>query len=301
MTTPAGERLVSWEEIRDIELVILRRMREYAPGAHQSVFSGSGFDLAGFRDWQPGDRPSAVDWPQSTLTNFSPLITREFEQESAAPVLIVADTSRSTRCGVGGAPIARVIARTVATLGLAAAFFQDVVGLVTMDGRTRRLEARPRTGRNHAVHCVDVYQASLSGADGRSAGGGDGDLAGLLRRRSLMPVVSDFLVPRPEPLFEEFATLGALHDVLLVMVDSAFAFELPPVSTGWVEACDAESGQRRLLAAGEVERLPDQVRDWQEQSAAAARRLGLDVVRVRAGDEHAALSGFLDSRRRRRR
>ena len=301
MTTPAGERLVSWEEIRDIELVILRRMREHAPGAHQSVFSGPGFDLAGFRDWQPGDRPSAVDWPQSSLTNFSPLIVREFEQESAAPVLIVADTSRSTRCGVGGAPIARVIARTVATLGLAAAFFQDVVGLVTMDGRTRRLAARPRTGRNHAVHCVDAYQASLSGADGPCAGGGDEDLAGLLRRRSLMPVVSDFLVARPEPLIEEFATLGALHDVLLVMVDSAFAFELPPVSAGWVEACDAESGQRRLLAAGEVERLPDQVRDWQEQSAAAARRRGLDVVRVRAGEEHAALSEFLDSRRRRRR
>lgn len=301
MTTPVAERLVSWEEIQDIELVVLRRMREHAPGAHRSVFHGSGFDLVGLRDWQPGDRPSAVDWPQSSLTNFSPLITREFEQESTAPVIIVADTSRSTQCGVAGTPIAKVIARTVATLGLAAAFCQDLVGLVAMDGRWRRLAARPRTGRNHAMHCVDVYQDSLSDAGGERAPEGHGDLAGLLRKRSLMPVVSDFLVDPPETLVEEFAALNVLHDVFFVMVDSAFAFELPPVSTGWIEAYDAEAGQPRLLSARDVERLGERVRDWQDRSAAAARRRGLDVVRVQSGHEHGALAEFLDSRRRRKR
>ncbi len=301
MTTRVEERLVSWEEIRDIELVVLRRMREYALGAHPSVFHGSGFDLVGLRDWQPGDRPSAVDWPQSSLTNFSPLITREFEQESTAPVIIVADTSRSTRCGVNGTPIAKVIARTVATLGLAAAFCQDLVGLVAMDGRSRRLAARPRTGRNHATHCVDLYQDSLSDVGGDGSREGDGDLAGLLRKRSLMPVVSDFLVDPPTPLIEEFAALNALHDVFFVMVDSAFAFGLPPVSTGWVEGYDAESGRSRLLSAREVALLGDQVRDWQDRAAAAARRSGLDVVRVQSGREHAALAEFLDSRRKRKR
>ena len=306
MTTPVEERLVSWEEIQDLELVVLRRMREYAPGAHRSVFHGSGFDLVGLREWQPGDRPSAVDWPQSSLTNFSPLITREFEQESTAPVLIVADTSRSTRCGVDGTPIAKVIARTVATLGLAAAFCQDLVGLVAMDGCSRRLAARPRTGRNHAMHCVDVYQESLA-QDSLSDGGGNrapdggGDLAGLLRKRSLMPVVSDFLIDPAVPLVEEFAALNAVHDVFFVMVDSAFAFGLPPVSTGWIEAYDAESGQPRLFSARELEQLGERVRDWQERSADAARRRGLDVVRVQSGREHGALAEFLDARRRHRR
>ncbi len=301
MTTPVEERLVSWEEIQDIELVVLRRMREYALGAHRSVFHGSGFDLVGLRDWQPGDRPSAIDWPQSSLTNFSPLITREFEQESTAPVIIVADMSRSTRCGVNGTPIAKVIARTVATLGLAAAFCQDLVGLVAMDGRSRRLAARPRTGRNHAMHCVDIYQDSLLEAGGRRSPDGNGDLAGLLRKRSLMPVVSDFLVDPPEPLVEEFAALNALHDVFFVMVDSAFAFGLPPVSTGWIEGYDAESGQSRLLSARDIELLGERVRDWQDRSAAAARQRGVDVVRVQSGREHAALAEFLDSRRRRKR
>ena len=51
-------------------------MQELAIGAHPSLFHGSGYDLAGLRDWHPGDRLSTIDWPQSSLTNFSPLVTR---------------------------------------------------------------------------------------------------------------------------------------------------------------------------------------------------------------------------------
>lgn len=301
MTTAAVERLVGREEIRDIELVVLRRMREHALGAHDSAFAGSGFDLAGLRDWEPGDRPAAIDWPQSTLTNFSPLIAREFEQESTAQVVIVADASRSTRCGVRGATIAQTVARTVATLGLAAAFHQDPVGLVVMDGRRRRLAAPARTGRNHAVHCVEAYQDRLLRGGERDGREADHDLAGLLRRRSLVPVVSDFLVDDPAPLVDELAALEALHDLFMVMIDSAFAFDLPPVSTGWVEVSDAESGRSRLLSAGELAGLGDRVRAWQDRTAAAARRRGLDLVRVRPGEEHDALAEFFDRRRKRRR
>ena len=47
---------------------------------------GAGFDLVGLRTWEPGDRLSAVDWPQSSLTNFSPLVVRDFEQPGTATV-----------------------------------------------------------------------------------------------------------------------------------------------------------------------------------------------------------------------
>ena len=68
--------LVSWEEIQDLELVIRRRMREVTTGSHPSIVRGSGFDFVGLRDWQPGDRASSIDWGQSTMTNFSPLVTK---------------------------------------------------------------------------------------------------------------------------------------------------------------------------------------------------------------------------------
>ena len=81
---------VSLAEITEIELLILRRAREVTIGEHRSTSYGSGFDFQGIRDWQPGDRPSSIDWGQSTLTNFSPMQVREFEQPSTAVVTAIA-------------------------------------------------------------------------------------------------------------------------------------------------------------------------------------------------------------------
>src|SRR5438093_3192858 len=125
------ESFVSLSELSEIELLIVKQMQELTMGEHRSVFHGSGFDFVGLREWQPGDRPSSIDWPQSTITNFSPMIVREFEQPSTASVVVVADASASTRCGVNGVPIAAAVARTVATVGMSAVFFQDMFGMLT--------------------------------------------------------------------------------------------------------------------------------------------------------------------------
>ncbi len=304
MTEPAQEPLISWAEIQDIELIILRRMKEFAMGAHPSVFHGTGFDFVGLRDWQAGDRLASIDWSQSTLTNFSPLVTREFEQQSTAPVVIVADTSLSTRCGINGTPIAKGIARAVATLGLAGAFLQDLVGLITFDRHTRAMVVRPRIGKDHAIHCVDVYQDSTVGRAAPNGGAREASFAGQLRKTSLVPVISDFLLEDPHPFLSELADLNAFHDVFLVMIDSAFAFELPSLSAGWIEGYDVETGQSRIMSAAQLKALSRQVKAWQDRVARAAEELGLDVLRlgVDGGARfHDTLVEFLIERRFRKR
>lgn len=302
MTARAGEELVSWTEVQDIELVIVRRMQEYMAGAHPSIFTGAGFEFAGLRDWQPGDRLTSIDWPQSTLTNFSPLVTREFEQQSTARLVIVADTSLSTRCGAAGAPIAAVIARTVATLALAGAFFQDRVGLITFDGRSRRLLVRPQIGRNHAIHCLDAYRDLVLERSTRKPRRIDDSFAGLLRKPSMAPVVSDFLFEDAGPLLDELLALNATHDVFLVLIDSRHAFALPELSAGWVEGVDAETGEARLLSAEDARRLGERVAEWQDGVQAQAADLGLEVLRLGADAErfHHDVVGFLADRRLRK-
>ncbi len=46
--------LVNLADITEIELVILKRMREMTMGDHRSRSQGSGFDFQGLRDWQAG-------------------------------------------------------------------------------------------------------------------------------------------------------------------------------------------------------------------------------------------------------
>ena len=280
LTTTTSDQLVNLREIAEIELFILRRMKELTVGDHASVYKGSGFNFEGLRDWQPGDRLSSVDWAQSSLTNFSPMITREFDQDSNATVMAVADASMSTRCGIGGVPIAAAIARSVAAVGLSAVFFQDMFGLITFDDQFRQIAAaRPRIGRSHVIYCVDLYQRE-SADDVVGNREITETIASHLRKTSLVPVISDFLFADAPRVIQELSRLNALHDVFLVMADARFAYALPHVSAGWVEAMDLETGRTRVFSRREVRRLADRVDTWQQDIMRLARDADLDIVRV---------------------
>ncbi|MGH9237617.1 MAG: DUF58 domain-containing protein [Vicinamibacterales bacterium] len=280
-TASAEEPLVNLREIAEIELFIIKRMKEFTLGDHASVFKGSGFNFVGVRDWEPGDRMSSIDWAQSSMTNFSPMITRDFEQDSNATIVAVADASLSTRCGVHGVPIAAAIARAVAAAGLSAMFFQDLFGLVTFNDQFQQLaSARPRIGRSHLLYCLDLYQNRRTIDPDEERRDIIVAIESQLRKASLVPVISDFLFPDAERLVKDLALLNAVHDVFLLIADVRFAYQLPAVSDGWVEAYDIESGRTRVLSRRELRRLADRVGAWQDRIEALARASGLDVVRV---------------------
>jgi uncharacterized protein (DUF58 family) len=304
-TTPAGdpESLVNLADITEIELLILRRMKGVTMGEHRSRAHGSGFDLLGLRDWQTGDRPSAVDWPQSSLTNFSPVVVREFEQPSTAPIVAIVDRSLSTRCGVGGVPIAAAVARAIAVVGMSATFFQDPFGIVTFDAGFEHLSAiRPRRGKSHVVHCVDAYQYEQPLQTIKRTGSVGRTLAGYLHDKSMLPIISDFLFDDADEIVGELSFLNNTHDVFLIIIDSAFAFELPAVSAGWVEVEDIETGRARMMSRAGLAALAGRVRAWQDRVERAARDFDMDVVRVGLDQTVAdiALDKFVAERRLRK-
>jgi uncharacterized protein (DUF58 family) len=299
----SGDPLVDLSELTEIELLILKRMREFTIGDHRSVFHGSGFDFVGLRDWQPGDRLASIDWPQSTITNFSPLVVRDFDQPSTAGVMAVADASLSTRCGVDGVSIAAAVARAIGIIGISAVFFQDTFGLVTFDAGFQRLASvRPRIGKGQVIHCLDAYQHGHGLDDVKPGGSLSSRIAGVIRKPSLVPVISDFLFEDVRPVLDELVQLGSTHDVVLVLIDSAFAFAMPPVSSGWVETFDIESGRSRVVSRRTFRALAARARDWQDDVQQAAKAADLDVLRLGLDDidSAVALSEFVAARRLRK-
>jgi uncharacterized protein (DUF58 family) len=295
--------LVTLSDINEIELSILRRLRELTMGDHRALAHGTGFDFVGLRDWQPGDLPSQVDWAQSSLTNFSPLVVREFEQPSTGSVVVIADRSASAWCGIGGVPIAAAIARAVATIGLSAVFFQDQFGLLTFDSNPDLLQAvRPRIGRAHVVHCLGIYEHQQGLQELRSAGSLSSTVASFMRRTALVPFVSDFLFAHPETVIAELSLLTSTHDTFVVLIDAAFAFELPSVSAGWVDVFDVETGRSRVLSRDALALMAGRVREWQNQVEQMARAANVDVVRVSVNAEASdvALAEFVTERRLRK-
>ncbi len=194
-----------------------------------------------------------MDWAHSTTTLFNPLQVRENIEERSIDIVIAADVSCSTRCGAAGVLIGKGIARTIATIGLSASIFQDTVGLVLLGGKEHVIEP-PRGGRSHVERMVDLYQTTPAAPGLPQRERLADTLAGELRRTSLVIVASDFLFPDVFATLKELADLKPPHDVFLVMADSAFAFELPEISAGWIGCVDSETGARvdlsQLAAAG---------------------------------------------------
>lgn len=275
--------LIDPADVSALETFLLRRMRDHTAGDHTSVYAGSGFDVMGLREWEPGDAMSAIDWAQSSLNNFSPLITRQLEQDSAATVMVAADASLSTHCGPAGAQLRTTIMRCLAVLGLSAAFCQDRFGLVAFDDRCRPLGTlRPRGGKAHAMHCLSLYAQC---SDGDAVGSGDliRELESHLRTSSLLVLASDCLLADIDDLIERFAALTGEHDVLVVMVDARPAFAVPPVSAGWLEIYDVETGETRTVSRAAAVQMLERIDEWQGAVMRHARTRGLDVVRVGAG------------------
>jgi hypothetical protein len=180
-----------------------------------------------------------------------------------------------------GVPIAVTIARAIATIGMSAVFFQDSIGLMTFDMRTNELGAvRPRIGKGQVIHCLEAYDEGRGLQDLKRAGSLSATLIGFSRKTSLVPVVSDFLFENPAAMINELSLANNVHDVFVVLVDAAFAFELPPVSAGWVETFDVETGSTRMLSRREARGLQTRVQAWQDDVAALARQADLDVLRL---------------------
>jgi len=294
---------VDFAEISEIELRVIKRMKEYTLGDHGSVFHGTGVDFVGLRDWQAGDRLSSIDWPQSTLTNFNPMVIREYEQPGTAPIVVVADQSPSTRCGMTGTPIAAGIARAMATIGLSAVYFQDMFGIITFDQGFGRMAAlRPRVGRSHVIHCLDAYQGRVGMEEVKTGQRLATTIGGHLRRTTLLPIISDFLFEDAAERIRDIAELNSVHDVFLVMIDSAFAFEMPDISAGWISAFDVETGENRLMSRRELRNLAERVRGWQDDLERQAHDRGLDVLRLSVDQEKSlpALLEFVMVRRLRK-
>jgi uncharacterized protein (DUF58 family) len=295
--------LLDPSEVEAINFFSAARVRKLMFGEHASVFTGTmGFDFSGIRDFEPGDQQIRVDWAHSTTTLFNPLQVRECIEERSIDIVIAADISCSTRCGDYSALIGKGIARTIATIGFSASIFQDTVGLVLFGGEAPVIEP-PRGGRNHVERMVDLYQntppALALARNGRLAE----TIEGELRRPSLVIVESDFLFPDAYSTVKELAELKQPHDVFMVMADSAFAFTLPAISTGWIGCVDSETGARVDLSRSQIRDLPDIVRRHQDAIADYAARSDMEVLRVLPDAEQfqgAIVDFFLERRLRRR-
>jgi uncharacterized protein (DUF58 family) len=300
--------------LRRLEWRVIRRLDGRLQGDHRTLFRGSGIDVAGLREYQPGDDLRHVDW-NVTARMDSPYV-REYVEDREVTAWLLLDRSPS----MGFGPVERrkhvVLTEVAATLAQLLSRGGNRVGAVLFDTRIEET-IPPGHGRNQVLRILSrlmrpadalTKAPDAAGRPDPSTKRTTTDLSvplraalGIVRRRSLIVIVSDFIT---EPGWERpLAQLARRHDVVAVQVVDRREFELPAVGMIYVE--DAETGEQIFVDSDDPafqRRLRAAADERQEALLAAARTAGTDLFTV-ATDEDLVLALFriAELRRRRRR
>ena len=153
------------------------------------------------------------------------------------------------------------------------------------------------------IHCLDAHQHQRGLLGVRQTDSVSRTIASFMRKTSLVPVISDFLFEDLDYFVREMELLSSLHDVFLVMIDSAFAFELPNIRAGWIDAFDVETSRSRLIPRGALGDLSERTRAWQDRVARMAKDADLDVLCLGIDEVQSTieLTKFVAERRLRKR
>lgn len=237
MSGPAGGAA----ERVDLPYRLFGRARGAAPGGHRAV--GAGNNGAFLRHGSILDIPDArrIDVRASITDPFGGLKVRRFENRARIDVLVVLDLSGSMAFGRSGDE--DPIADFCATVAHAALRGQDRFGMVAA-GPARKTELGLRATRRAGLADEVWRKVSNHPGSGRGVARLIDMLDELPQRRSLVFVVSDFLLPEQD--VEALLARLWRHDVAPVVVRSS-ATEIRLPRFGLVETRDLETGRRRTV------------------------------------------------------
>ncbi|MFC5210273.1 DUF58 domain-containing protein [Pseudonocardia sulfidoxydans] len=284
--------------LRRLEWRVLRRLDGRLLGDHRTMFRGSGVDVADLREYQLGDDLRHIDWNVTARTDVTHV--REYLEDREATAWLVLDGSASMDFG----PVRRrkhvVLVEVAAVLAQLLSRGGNRVGALLFDSELRET-IPPGGGRNQVLRILSrLLRERAGGQTGTDLEGALRAAIGILRRRSLVVVVSDFLAD--DGWQRPLGLLARRHDVVAVQVVDPREFDLPDAGLVYVE--DAETGEVILVDSGDAAfraRLREAADARQAALAADLGTAGLDLFTVATDEDLVrALFRIADLRRRRR-
>jgi uncharacterized protein (DUF58 family) len=205
-------------KIRSLELRARVVVEGLWRGLHRSPYHGFSVEFTEYRPYSPGDDVRTLDWRLYARTDRD--YVKKFEDETNLRCQLVVDHSRSMAFGsalAAGAPSKHDYAATLAATFASFLFAQgDAVGVTTFAaGVGDHLPARNRPG-----HLRRLMLLLDRPPDGRQSAVGPAleEVARLQRRRGMVVLISDLLLPVAACERPLAALRAAGHEVLVLQV-----------------------------------------------------------------------------------
>jgi uncharacterized protein (DUF58 family) len=281
-------------EVRRLEITTRHLVRDIVAGEYSSAFRGRGVEFSEVREYQPGDDVRSIDW--NVTARLGSAYVKRYLEERELTVLFVVDASASAQFGTRLRTKHALAIEVCAVLALAAARNSDRVGAVWTTDRIERF-VPPRRGRRHALRLINDLLAFAPARPGTDLGEALRFVEPVLRRRSVIFLVSDFLTSGYQPALER---LARKHDVIALQLYDPRERDLPNV--GLVSFYEPESGAWRLVDTASVatrELFSQRAREFDQALQRAIGQSGGDLVQLETGQSYAeALIAFFRRRER---
>jgi len=269
------------KKVRFIEITTRKAVTAAFSGEYRSAFKGRGIEFDEVREYQRGDDIRAIDW--NVTARSGKLFTKRFMEERELTIILMADLSASGRFGSTSISKQETITELCALLAFSAIKNNDRVGLLIFTDRVD-LFIPPRKGQTHVLRLIRELVAFRPGRRGTSISAALTSLYRLVKRSSVVFLVSDFLDNGYE---HELRITAEKHDLVAIPVSDSREETLP--SVGLLELEDAENGTRILIDAadrGVREEYARQAVERREKLEQFFRSAGIDFVPVRAGGDY---------------
>jgi uncharacterized protein (DUF58 family) len=286
--------------LRRLEWTVMRRLDGLLQGDYRTLFRGFGLDLADLREYQYGDDVRHIDW--NVTARLQTPYVREYHEDREVTAWFLLDLSPSIDFGSGQVRKRNVAADFVAVLARILTRHGNKVGALFY-GEDVDTMIPARSGRRHVLRLLHAMleRPQRKRNDPTDLGALLGGAAHLMRRRSLVFVVSDFIsVPGWQ---DKLGTLAQRHEIVAVRLHDPLESNLPDI--GMLVVQDAETGEQLFVDTNDKgfrRRFAAAAQRREEGLRAAFRESGVDALELSTDDDLIdAIRRFADMRKRRSR
>lgn len=263
------------KKIRKIEITTSRLVNNQLAGQYHSVFKGRGIAFSEVRQYLPGDDVRAIDWNVSARMN-EPYV-KIFTEERDRTVNLVIDMSASGLFGSRLQNKREVAAEVAALVAFSAIKNNDRVGLIVFTDGVE-LYVPPKKGKKHVLRVISEILTFTPRSPATNLAAGLEYLNKVSRRRSVVFLVSDFLVGGWE---QPLRIANRRHDLVPVVIADPLEEAMPAL--GLVTLEDVETGDIYELdtSGPEARHYAELVTVRRKAREDIMRRLKVDFVNVR--------------------
>src|SRR5215203_5469130 len=286
--------------LKRMEWTVLRRLDGVLQGDHRTLMRGAGLDLADLREYQHHDDVRHIDW--NVTARLQVPHVRVFTEDREMAAWFLMDLSPSVDFGSGEQRKRNVSAEFVAVLARMLTRHGNRVGALLYGSGVDTM-IPTRGGRRHVLHLLHSIQDRPAATESGTTKLRDllESAAGLIKRRSTVFVVSDFI---SEPGWERpLALLAQRHEVVAVRVLDPLELDIPDL--GLLTIRDSETGEQVLVDTHDASFRKRFARIAAQREAELREcfvRSGVDALELSTdGDLVDAVVRFVDMRKRRAR